>query len=806
MIKNYFKTAIRNLRRNKSYAIINTLGLSVGIAACLLIFLVIQFETSFDDFHPKKNSIYRIGAEFHNADGISYNSGIAFPTGPALRIDFPQIKEVASIFRQGGQVTTETNGRQQKKLNEDNFYYAEPEFFTMFNFPFLVGDAKTSLKDPYSAILTLATAEKYFGVGPDNYSDALGKTIKYENKDVYRVTGILKDMPANTDFPLGVVVPYAALQHTYIKDNLTDWVSTFGGAYCFVVLPPELPVKLFNSELKTFFKKHKPAEYASDGGVAQPLTEIHYDDRFGNYGDHTFSHSLVNALSLIGLFLLLIACVNFINLATAQAVNRSKEVGVRKVLGSKRNQLAFQFLSETALITVGALMLAVLIAVLVLPFLNKLLEVEMTLNVIADPSILLFLLIVAVGVTMLSGLYPAIIVSGFNPITALKSKVSAKMVGGISLRRALVVLQFAIANILIVGMLIVVKQMDFFRDYSLGFSKASIINVNLPGDSANHARIDYLRDRLLANPNIENVSFSFGSPSSNGNWNSDFQFDHAVKNTDFSANLKWADAAYFKTYNLKFVAGRPYYPSDTVREFVVNETLLGKLGISNPKDAIGKQINFWNGGKVGNIVGVIRDFNSYSLRQPMAPVVLSTWNDVYRTINIKIKPGKEKPTLAYVEKLWTATYPDYVYEYKFLDDTIAGFYKQENQLSQLYKIFAAIAIFISCLGLYGLVAFMATQRTKEVGIRKVLGASARNIVYLLSKEFTLLIFIAFVISAPIAYYLMYKWLQNYTYRISPGASIFIIAILSSILIAWITVGHRAIKAAMANPVKSLRTE
>ena len=380
------------------------------------------------------------------------------------------------------------------------------------------------------------------------------------------------------------------------------------------------------------------------------------------------------------------------------------------------------------------------------------------------------------------------------------------MVGGISLRRALVVLQFAIAQVLIIGMLIVVSQMNFFRNASLGFDKAAIITVPLPGDSTSKTKIDYMRNQLLANKNILKASFSFKSPSAEGNWNSDFKFDHSSKNTDFSANLKWADADYFKTYNLQFVAGRPYYPSDTVREFVVNETLLRKLGIRDPKDAIGKEINFWNNNKVANIVGVIRDFNSYSLRQPMAPVVLSTWRDVYQTINIKIKPGTEKSVLPYVEKLWNQSFPDYVYQYEFLDETIRNFYKQENQLSMLYKIFAAIAIFISCLGLYGLVSFMAVQRTKEVGIRKVLGASAQHIVYLLSKEFTLLIIVAFIISAPVAYYIMHKWLQNYTYRIPLSASIFLLAIVSSIIIAWITVGQRAIKAAIANPVKSLRTE
>ncbi|HEV8505558.1 MAG TPA: ABC transporter permease [Chitinophagaceae bacterium] len=804
MFKNYFKTAFRNLKRNKSYALINVLGLTVGIAASLLIFLVIQYETSFDNFHKKKNGIYRLGTQFHTQDGVSYSDGVSFPVAAALRIDFPQIKEVASIFRNGSQVTIEQGDRQLKKLNEDNFYYAEPQFFKMFDFEWLAGTPETSLKDPHSAALTQATAEKYYG----DWKSAIGKTFKYGNKTVYKVTGILKNVPANTDFPLSAVVGYSALENTYIKNNLNDWVSTYGGAYTFVVLPPGLSPVKFDAQLKAFAKKHKPAEYSQDTYVTQPLSEIHFDDRFGNFRGHTFSHSLIKALAFIGLFLILIACVNFINLATAQAVNRSREVGVRKVLGSNRRQLAFQFLGETAFITVAAAILAVVAAEITLPLLNRLLETKMTMGLIFNTWLLLFILIITISVTVLSGLYPAIILSGFNPITALKSKITSKMVGGISMRRVLVVLQFAIAQILIIGMLIVVSQMNFFRNASLGFDKAAIINVPFPSDSffSSHSSLDYLRNQFLSNKDISNVSFSFASPSSDGNWNSDFKFDHAAKTTNFSANLKWADPDYFKTFNIKFVAGRPFYQSDTVKEFVVNETLLRKLGIRDPQEAIGKEINFWDGNKVGNIVGVIRDFNSYSLRQPMAPVVLSTWKEVYQTINIKIKPGSEKSVLRFVDKLWNQTFPDYFYQYQFLDETIASFYKQENQLSILYKIFAAIAILISCLGLYGLVSFMAVQRTKEVGIRKVLGASVRHIVYLMSKEFTLLIVLAFIISAPVGYYIMHKWLQNYTYRIPLSASIFLLAIAGSILIAWITAGQRAIKSALANPVRSLRTE
>jgi putative ABC transport system permease protein len=802
MLKSYFLTAIRNLGRNKAYATINVVGLSIGIAASLLLFLVIQFESSFDNYHRKKDRIYRLGTALHDQGGVSYSGAVAFPVAPALRLDFPQIKEVASIFRNGGQVTIEDSKSGQKKLNEEHFYYAEPSFFSLFDFDWIAGNPTASLSGPNSMVLTEATAEKYFG----NWQSAMGKTVRYHNETLYKVTGILKDPPPNTDLPLHVVVPYTALQNTYIKNNLNDWVSTFGDASTFVVLPPQLSLASFNKQLAAFARRHKPAEYARDIYLAQPLSEIHYDDRFGNYNEHTFSHSLITALAVIGIFLILIACVNFINLATAQAVNRAKEVGVRKVLGSNRRQLATQFLSETALITVMAVCIAILVAEAALPFLNGLLETKMSFNFLHNPWLLLFVLGVMVIVTFLSGLYPAFILAGFNPITALKSGITARMVGGISLRRALVVLQFAIAQVLIIGMLIVVGQMDFFRNASLGFDKAAIINVPLPGDSVSKTKESFVRSRLLANPNILNASFSFSSPSANGNWNSDFKFDHATRQTSFAANLKWADTAYFQTYNLHFVAGRPYYPSDTVREFVVNETLLRKLNIRHPQDVIGKELNFWNGEKKGTVVGVIRDFNSYSLRQPMAPVVLSTWKDVYQTISIKLKPGTEKEVLPFVEKLWNQAYPDYVYEYKFLDETIANFYKQESQLSMLYKIFAAIAIFISCLGLYGLVSFMAAQRTKEVGIRKVLGASVGNIVSLFSKEFLVLIVLAFAIAGPIAYYIMNKWLQDYTYRIEITVWTFLSAILGSVIVAWITVGHRAIKAAVANPVKSLRTE
>ena len=806
MLKNYFKTAIRNLKRNKSYATINIIGLAVGIASCLLIFIVVQFETSFDQFHKKKDSIYRIASEFHGPDGINYSPGVPFPVAEALRIDYPQIKNVAAIYGNTDQLISvqpdEKDATIKKFQEERGVFFAEAGFFDVFDFPFLAGNPKTSLNDANTGLLTQETAERYFG----DWKTAIGKTIKYDNKHLIKITGILRNIPANSDFPLKVVMSYNTLKNLNVARNLTDWISTFSGATCYIVLPSDLPAAKFNTMLVSFVNKHKPKEYTKDRLIAQPLAAIHFDDRFGNYSNRTFSKELITTFSLIGLFLLIIACVNFINLATAQAVNRSKEVGVRKVLGSNRSQLTFQFLAETALITFFAIFTAIAIAALAIPLVKDLLEIPVNLNFIDNPQLVLFLLIVALIVTGLSGLYPALILSGFNPITALKSKVTSRMIGGISLRRGLVVLQFAIAQVLILGVIIVVNQMDYFRNASLGFDKEAIMTVPVPGDSISTTKYDALKNELLQQQGIKNISFGFGSPSENGNWYSDFKFDGATKSTQFGANLKWSDVDYFKLYNLQFVAGRPYMKSDTVREFVVNETLINKLGILKPEDAIGKELNFWDGEVVAPIVGVIKDFHSNSLRDPVSAVVLGAWKPMYQGMSIKIEPAKTKEVLATVEKSWTKTFPQYVYEYEFLDQKIDNFYRQENQLSQLYKIFAAIAILISCLGLYGLVSFMAVQRTKEVGIRKVLGATAGKIVYLFSKEFTLLIGIAFLIAAPVAWYFMHEWLQDFTFRIKLDAGIFVFTIAISILIAWMTVGYRAIKAALANPVKSLRTE
>ncbi len=808
MIKNNIKTAWRSLLRNKSYAFINVVGLAIGIAACLLIFLIVNFETSFDNFHKNKGQIYRIISAIHTPQGINLGSGVPLPTAESIRLDFPQLKQVAAIMLEFGAHFTigdNSQGQTAKIFKEDDTFYAEPQFFGIFNFGWLAGDKKTALSDPYTVALTQDEADKFFG----DWHNAMGKVIKLQDKKGYKVTGILKNMPANTDFPLKVVMSYSSIRAkgSDYYDNFKDWVSIYGANNCFIVLPEGQNIAQFNNQLTAFVKKHKPADYAKDGMQLQALGNMHYDSEVQLFRTDAFSKSLIRSISLVGLFLLIIACVNFINLATAQAVNRSKEVGIRKVLGSNREQLVIQFISETLIVTVFAVLLSILIAEAVLPYLNHLLNIHLSNDFILAPPVTLFLVLVIAGVTLLAGLYPAMILSGFNPIAALKNKFVSTKSSGVSLRRGLVVLQFCIAQVLVIGTLVIIKQVDYFRNKPLGFAKDAVVTVPFPNDSVSLTRINTLRDQLLQQPGINKVSFSSASPSDNMGWSTDFKYNNSSKQTDFNADLKWADVDYFSLYKLQLVAGHIYAKTDTVHEYVVNEALLKKLGITNPNDAIGKNLELFNDKtKNARIVGVVKDFNVRSLKHDIPPVIMAAYKSTYQVINIKIQPTNIKESLASIEHLWNNAFPDNLYEYQFLDTKIAAYYKSEEQQSDLCKIFAGIAIFISCLGLYGLISFMALQRTREVGIRKTLGASVSSIVYLFSKEFTVLILLSFAISAPVGWYFMNKWLMDITYRITLGPGIFLLAIAVSIVIAWLTVGYKAVSAALANPVNSLRSE
>ena len=771
----------------------------VGFAAFLLIFLVVEYEQSFDDFHANKNEIYRVVRIGRNQRENEYRCGVPFPVTQGLRIDLPQLKNAAAIFSDNNvQVNIlAADGSISKKFKEKYTFCAEPRFFQMFNFPLVEGNIHTALNDVNTVLLTKDVASKYFG----DWHAAMNKTINLYGLSM-KVTGILQNPPTNTDFPLSVVVSYATLMKF---SDPNDWGSISDKNYCFVQLNKNASPGHFNKMLDQFTDKHIKPVNPNYSLSFEPLKEMHYDDRYGNFTGRTFSEDLIFALSLIGIFLLVIACVNFINITTAQAVNRAREVGVRKVLGSSRKQLIWQFLGETGITTLCALTGSVIIAIACLPALNSLLDIHLTTTNLFNAQFVLFIILAFIVVTFLSGFYPALILSGFKSINVLKSAFTVNN-KGISLRRALVVFQFAIAQTLIIGTLIVASQMNYFHNADMGFNQNAIINAGIPGDSLSQTKTSVLYNELSKINGVQCVSFSAFAPSGDGGWYTDLRKEtNQTGNTaDMIVSMKPADTGYFNLYNLKLVAGKIYFPSDTMREFIVNETVARNLGYQDPNTAIGNMVNV--NGKLLPIVGVIKNFHVYSLRDSIGPVVLTTMKNAYGLANIKIDMSKAKTTIASIQNLYNKLFPDFIFEYNFLDQTIADYYKQENELSVLYKIFSGIAIFISCLGLYGLISFMAVQRRKEIGIRKVLGAPVRDIVIMLSKEFTLLIVIAFLIASPLAWYYMHQWLQQYTYRINIGIWFFIATILCALIIAWLTVGYTAIKAAIANPVKSLRTE
>jgi len=819
MFNNYFKTAFRSLIRKRNYTVINIAGLAVGIAVCIIIFIIIQFQTSFDTFHSKKDRIYRVLTEQHHADAgtISYEKNVPFLMPEGLKTEFPQLQQIAPVYASHNDelLVLDDNGTPVRNFEEQSgVFYTSPAFFKIFDFPLLAGSYE-SLKDPNNVLLTKEIAEKYFG----DWKTAVGKTIKltgyysigaalFQFPEVaLKVSGILETIPANTDFQLKLVVAYGT-DFTGDKKygfQQPDWNGTAPDFGCYVLLPPGVSVDTFNLQLATYTRKMAPVD-DKDSYIIQPLSAVHYDAEAGNFSNKTISHELINVLWLIAAFILLIACVNFINLSTAQAVNRAKEVGVRKVLGSSKSQLQIQFIVETFFIVTIAMILAAGITILVLPSVNNLLELSLSYGILSNPDIILLLLAIILVVTAFAGFYPSIVLSRFNPVNALKIKVTANTSKGISLRRGLVVFQFVIAQALIIGTLIIVKQMNYFMNRPLGFDKDAIVNVPFRPDSTGDRLTDYLKQQLLSK-GVQTVSFNSNPPmEDNNNRFTSFKFDNAIKDAGFQTIVKFADTDYVPAYKLQLVAGRNLQASGWTREFLVNEDFVKSLGLKKPEDILNKQVSIMGGLIKCPVVGVLKDFNDRSLRQNLAPLLIATNSTMYRQASIKLSTTEIASTMQAIRKIWQQTFPNNVYQYTFLDDKIASFYKQETQLAQLYKIFAAIAIFLSCLGLYGLASFMAVQRIKEVGIRKVLGATAGNIVYLFSKEFIILIAIAFAIAAPIAWYFMHQWLEDYAYRINIGWWIFLIAGGAAILIALITISFQAIKAAIANPVKSLRSE
>jgi predicted permease len=811
MFRTFLLIALRGLRRQKAFSLLNILGLAVGVAASVLIFLVIRYETGYDSYQSKKDRVYRVVTNMvnrSNGEVVQQRGNAPLGLADVIRPEIPGVEKAAAVLKTvNSQVYIGGKGSpDEKRFLQKNVFFAEPELFDLLDFQWLDGNA-TLLKDPFTVVLAESQANQYFG----SWKAAVGKTIEFWSFRIpLRVVGVFHDLPGNTDLPLQLVPSYATIRAQY-PDWFTDddrWHFQVTASELFVLLSPGQSRQRVEEGLTGIVTKYyneDKGDYLTHTRLSlQPLPDLHLNEHYKTYSMDALSKKTLWSLGLIGLFLLVIACINFINLSTAQSVNRAKEIGVRKVLGSSRYQLLRQFLTETALITLLAVGFGCLLAQGALPFLQGVMGKDVEADWLRSPSLLFFLLLSGTGIVFLAGYYPALVQSDFNPIKALKSKINTRTIGGFSLRRGLVVVQFVMAQLLIVGTIVVVRQTLYFRNRPLGFDKAAVMMIGLPSDSTDKSRYEHLKTVLNSVPGVEASSLCREAPAGGIKHDYPWYYDNSPVKKDYTVSTQFGDGDYLKALNIGLAAGRA---ADTGRqELLVNETLVHKLGLRSLTEILGKTIALSDTSWRWTVVGVIKDYNSLSLREAIPPMVVAPDRNSYNYIAVRMAPGTVKETMVQVQQAFAGVYPNYLFESSWLDEQIAQFYQSEEVTATLVKVFASLALFISCLGLYGLVSFMTVQKTKEVGIRKVLGAPVWSILALFSREFTVLPGLAFLVAAPVGWMVMNFWLSGFYYHITLGWGEFGLTLLLSLVVAWGTVGYKAWKAASVNPVKSLRAE
>jgi len=814
MLKNYFVTIIRNLTRNKLGTIINVTGLAVSIACCIAIYVFLKHEQTFDHFHKKADRIHRIVFEDKTSQGTDYGGYTSFPVAKALRNDFPGLETVTQIYvRNSMVVQIESDGGQRKRFEENETTFADEYFFKTFDFPVISGSRSGLLSTPDEVVLTKKIADKFFG-NVNDYNTLINKTIIID-KQPYRITAILADMPRNSNVPCNMLLSFRDFERRN-PVLVTNWLDNYSESYTFVTLPHDMSAARFDALLVAFKNKYLPADHAARIKFhPQPLAEVHTDEQYEGTLYAT-PGILIVAFIVMGAIVLLTACINFINLATAQSIKRSKEIGIRKTLGSKRWQLMARFLGETFVITALASVIAVGMADWFLDAFNDYLSFIVNFGLAIDWTVIAFLFILTLLITFVAGFYPAWVMSSFKPILALKSGIRSKNTGfsnRFSLRKALVVLQFIVTQLLIIGTVVVATQMNYFYSKHPGYQKEGVLTVEVPGND--QQKLDRFRTLLSANPNIKAITFSSGPPTSAATSYSDVRLPEDASADNRSMERKFIDNDFLRTFNIKLVTGRDLRKSDMVTigdSLVKYNVLLNKkatkmLGFQSPEAAVGKQI-LVNNRDQATVVGVTDDFYNTSLQKSVDPCLLFYGTNWMSMAGIRINQKADPSINSFIQKNWESVYPDNIYKANTVDDYIKhkAFYVLEDIMFQAFKIFVGIAIVIGCMGLYGLVAFLAAQRQKEIGVRKVLGSSVRGIVYLFSKEFTWLIVIAFLIAAPLGYLAMSSWLETFVNRISLHAGYFIVAFILSLVVAGLTISFQSIKAARVNPVKSLRSE
>jgi putative ABC transport system permease protein len=821
MFRNYFKTAWRNLIKNKIFSFINIAGLSIGMAACVLILQYVSFQLSFDQFNKNTADIYRVYNDRYQEGKLVQHGTITYSgVGPAMQADFPEVINHTRVEPSGKTIISYNT----KKIGEQNTLFVENSFLTMFNYPLVAGNTATAMKDPHSVILSQTLAKKIFGVSDNDYTSLLGKgIIAGSDSTLYKITGICKDVPENSHLQFDLLLSYITLYSGKNPWREAEYDFTDSDFWHYIQLKHGTNYKALEAKFRTFSQKHFQGNKVSGSDekfYLQPLSKAHlYSDYEYEIGE-TASATVVWSMLIIAALIIMIAWVNYINLATAKSMERAKEVGVRKVSGATKRQLIKQFLTESFIINIVALFIALLTVTLVQSSFNGLVQHQLSLSYLFQKGLsgynisAAFITLIVCGI-FVSGFYPAFVLSSFKPVLVLKGKFAAST-KGIVLRKALVIGQFVITVALIIGSIVVYQQMKYVSNQDLGFNPSQVLVVRPPEltgwDSTFISRENSFTERLKQMPHVLGATTSWNVPG--GETGRSFN----VRRVDQDSTVRYTmrhsaiSIGYFDVYKMKIIAGRDFSYTDFNPDFgklhnlIINQAAVKLLGYKSPQDAIGKTIIRGGGQRKWDIIGVINDYHQKSLRYPVEPTMLWPAYSTNSYISVKVDARDLSKTVASLKKEFDAFFPGNLFDYFFLDEHFNQQYANDQLFGKVFTVFAGFAIFIACLGLLGLSLFATAQRTKEIGVRKVLGASVSNIVMLLSKDFIKLVLISFVVASPVAWYIMHNWLNDFAYRITISWWVFFAAGVLAVVIALGTISFQAIKAAVANPVKSLRTE
>ena len=809
MWRSYLRSASRNVWKYKTNSLINVLGLTLGIVCTLIITMIIRYELSFDKFHSAAEDTYRIVRVSQVEGQTEYRTGVVNPLPTTLSKEIPALENITAMsYHRNAQFSiADANGDIQSFQEDEGSAFVDSTFFEVFDFKesqfnWLSGNKEFALSKPNTIVLTRSIAEKYF-----QSIDVLGQVLKFEKMLDLQVTGVIEDFPNNTDFPFKVLISYATILQFEGDNFMTEWSSVSDVNQCYLVLPPGVDKTEMERQIARIHAAHVPKEISEMRSYQlQPLNEVHSDPRFGNYNLRTVTPEIIWALGIIGGFLLIMVCINFINLSTAHAITRSKNVGIQKVLGSTRVQVMGQSISETLLVIIIAIGFSMIASTLILGQIQSLIKTKITYAMFADPFIWIFLVVLIIAITLLAGLYPALVLSRYKPILAIKNTINSKVGNGLTLREILLVTQFTIMQILIIATFIAVKQMHFFKQVDMGFNKEAVINVEVPETSAD--KLEAFNNDMLSISTIGKVSFSSSLPSGlkRPKWIWDIKRKSTTSDETLLFEYQSVDHNYLDLYDIKLLAGKAFTESTDRYQIIISQTLSSKLGFATPEEAINSEVMVMD--ETITIVGVIQDIHTNSFKHELEKVGLMVWRDHYRLASIKLNTSPEdlEGSLAYIEQKWNKHFDNSVFTYSFLEDNVQAFYEEEARITNLFRIFSLVFIIIGCLGLYGLVSFIAHKKTKEVAVRKVLGASISQLLLLFSKDYIKQISLAFIIAVPIAYYFMAEWLNGFAYQITLHWWFFVIPGIFVLFTALLSVGGITWQAAIANPTTNLRNE